>query len=617
MCGIVGYISHGSEMLKIGEAMASIHHRGPDRGDFVDEQHENWRVVLGHRRLSIIDLSEGGSQPMTIGHVTMVFNGEVYNFQELREKHFGNETFHSSSDTEVVLRLYLKLGVDFVHELNGDFAIAILDRQRDELLLVRDRLGIKPLYVYSHDEDLAFGSEIKVFREGGIDLKLDKTAISPYLVFKYTPGNATMFRDVERLEPGSIMCVDLHSKKITRQKFWDIREKREVFKGSYNDAKTQLRELMERAVRRRLIADVPIANYLSGGLDSTIIASYLRGQDNVHYCAVKSEKDLKAEGTSSDGRYAMMLAEEWGLNLEEIPIGLDELNESQIESAVYSCDDLIADGSIIPAMLIAQKAGQDHRVVLSGMGADELFFGYNGHYLLRLTQMAGRVPALKKALTPVLQKVDAGKGPFKAYRRYLQKWGNNLGKPFEAGRYSVVGDVDSALRIHQNQGEAFDVYRRYFDRDGDLFDHVFEFELENFLVKNLHYLDRSSMAYGLESRVPFLDHEVVEFAAGLPSEYKLDWKMKSKRILKDAYADVVPDYVTKRRKAGFGMPLRSLLSNQTVIDKLLPLDFLSGFEGFDMDEVKQIIASHQSGKQDQSALIYALISFRFWHQKFF
>ncbi len=617
MCGIVGYVSKGGQMLEIRPAMESINHRGPDRGDFVEEQGENWRAVLGHQRLSIIDLSEGGNQPMTIGDVTMVFNGEVYNFRELREKHFGGETFNSNSDTEVVLRLYRKLGIDFVHELNGDFAIAILDRKEGELLLVRDRLGIKPLYVYSNDDELAFGSEIKVFREGGINLKLDETAISPYLVFKYTPGNATMFRNVERLEPGSILRVDLNTKNVTRQKFWDIREKRKVFTGSYAEAKTQLRELVEKAVKRRLVADVPIANYLSGGLDSTIIASYLKGQDHLHYCAVKSEKDLKAEGTSSDGRFAKMLAEEWGLNLEEIPIGLDELNENQIESAVHSCDDLIADGSIIPAMLIAQEAGKEHRVVLSGMGADELFFGYNGHYLLRLTQMAGRVPALKKAITPMLQKVDAGKGPFKAYRRYLQKWGNNLGKPFEAGRYSVVGDVDSALSIHQNRGEAFDVYRGYFERDGDLFDQVFEFELENFLVKNLHYLDRSSMAYGLESRVPFLDHEVVEFAAGLPSEYKLDWKMKSKKILKDAYADVVPDYVTKRRKAGFGMPLRSLLSNQSVLDKLLPLDFLSGFEGFDMDEIRRIIAAHQSGKQDQSALIYALISFRFWHQKFF
>ncbi|MEM9050759.1 MAG: asparagine synthase (glutamine-hydrolyzing) [Bacteroidota bacterium] len=604
MCGIVGFIAKDLSKLRLKESLHSLHHRGPDFGNSFQEWVGNRCLFFGHRRLSIIDLSDDGNQPMHEDSHSIIFNGEVYNFQELKQSYLSDEEFHSKSDTEVVLKLYHKFGLDFVKYLKGDFAIAIFDRKIGKLLLIRDRLGVKPLYLYESGEDFAFASEIKAFKEAGLKLTNRPDGLGKFLVYKYSPGEDTLYSEVRRLAPATILEVDLHSGRQVESKYWILREGFGPFRGSFDDAKFELRERLGAAIKSRLIADVPIANYLSGGLDSSIIAYHLRGEEFTHYCAIKNEEDLRAEGTTSDGAFANQLALDWSLNLETIPIGLDQLTPELINRSIRSCDDLIADGSIIPAMLIAERAAQKHRVVLSGMGADELFLGYNGHFLLKLTQMASAVPGFKGIASLLLQKVKAGKGPFKAYRRYLQKWGNNLGKDYQAARFSVVGDVDSAIGLLKHKPELDQIFPSF---GADDFHSLFDFEMENFLVKNLHYLDGSSMAFGLESRVPYLDHEFVSFAASLPVEFKLDNQLRSKKILKAAYEDVLPKSITKRRKAGFGMPLRSLLAKKEVLEQLLDYEVIEATNQIDMDTLRDLEESHISGRQDQSALIYALI----------
>lgn len=608
MCGIIGYIADAPLAFDAEAGLKALHHRGPDHAAHFAESIAGKTLVLGHTRLSIIDLSDAGHQPMHHEGLSMVYNGEVYNYRELKAAHLQGATLRSGSDTEVLLRLYAKMGPDCLPLLNGDFAFALLDRKDASLTLVRDRLGIKPLYLYRKHGLIAWASEIKAFKAAGLPLTMDEGEIGNFLIFKYTPGQKTLYKEVTRLAPAHFLRIDLRSGSEHLERYWDIEKSiANPWKGSYAEAQEVLRDTLGRAVQRRLVADVPISNYLSGGLDSSIIAHYLRGGGHTHYCAVKSEKDLRAEGTSSDGHYARMLARDWKLTLSEIPIGMDQLSEAHIARAAWACDDSIADGSVIPAMLIAEQAAREHRVVLSGMGADELFLGYNGHMLMRLSSQADKIPGLKALMGPALRKVAAGRGPFKAYRRYLQKWGNNLGKDFEPGRYSVVGDVDSARALFTGEERYTEVFAPYFAEAADPFASMLRFELDHFLVKNLHYLDRSSMAYGLESRVPFLDHEVVELAARLPLHYKLDWKLRSKRILKDAYAEVIPGYVTRRRKAGFGMPLRSLLSNPKLLDQLLPESFCESLGCIDMDALRRVKQEHLSGQKDQSALLYALV----------
>src|SRR5690554_1777635 len=613
MCGIVGFVAKDISGINLTGALESLIHRGPDSGGSITQTCAEHQVYLGHRRLSIIDLSEAANQPITQGPHTLIYNGEVYNFQDLRRTRLQGETFHSQSDSEVVLKLYAKYGIEFVKMLSGDFALAILDLHRKKLVIARDRVGVKPLYVYERAGVFAFASEIKAFKAAGLSLSVNEAGIARYLTFKYSPGSETLYNEVQKFKPATLMEIDLHSGAKTVSTYWELSKEITPFKGSYSDAKHVLRHLVEKAVTDRLIGDVPIANYLSGGLDSSIIAHYLKSGCNVHFCAVKAQSDLQAEGTTSDGYYAKKLAEDWGLNLRELPIGVDIFTEENIRKAVHACDDLIADGSIIPSMLIAERAAQDHRVVLSGMGADEIFLGYNGHFLARLSAMAQRIPGLQPVAGGAMRAIRAGSGPFKAYRRYLQKWGNNMGKEFDVARYSIVGDVDSALSVYTGDAGFEDFVAPYFPEGKDPFDALFEFEMENFLVKNLHYSDGSGMAFGIESRVPFLDHNLIQFAASLPVEYKLDWKLKSKKILKEAYADKLPRYITNRRKAGFGMPLRSLLAKQEVIDKLLPLEYFGDQSYFNADVIKELIERHQSGRQDQSALLYALICFRIWN----
>lgn len=607
MCGILGYISDAPAAFDAAAALQALAHRGPDHAAHFAESIAGKTVMMGHTRLSIIDLTDAGNQPMHDGPVSMVYNGEVYNYREIKAKHLKGETFRSGTDTEVVLKLYRKLGPRFVDELNGDFAIAILDREQKKLLLCRDRLGVKPLYLHRSRGMLAFASEINTFKAAGLPLTFDEGGIGNFLVFKYSPGQSTLYKETKRLAPGHFLETDLSTGRETLHRYWSLREKRKVWTGSYGEAKEVLREKLGAAVQRRLTADVPISNYLSGGLDSSVIAHYLRGGNHTHYCAVKHAADLRAEGTTSDGYYARKLAADWDLKLTEIAIGGEQLTESHIAAAARACDDPIADGSVIPAMLIAEQAAREHRVVLSGMGADELFMGYNGHLLQRLSSLSAKVPGLQSAMGPALRKVAAGRGPFKAYRRYLQKWGNNLGKDFEPGRYSLVGDVDSALSLFKGEQRYGEVFAPYFTDEEDPALAMLYFETDNFLVKNLHYLDRSSMAYGLESRVPYLDHALVEWAAGLPEHYKLDRRLRSKAILKDTYADVIPAYVTKRRKAGFGMPLRSLFSNPALLDRLLPEAFCESLGCIDMDALRRIKAEHLSGEKDQSALMYAVV----------
>jgi len=615
MCGILGVVASEIDTLAFQKGLKSLKHRGPDNTGLFSESLDGRQISFGHTRLSIIDLSEAGNQPMHSGDISMVYNGEVYNFKELREKYLQDCKLKSSSDSEVLLHLYSKLGPAFVRELNGDFAIAILDRNKRKLRLYRDRFGVKPLYIYRDRDTFAFASEIKAFREMGLALSLDRDEVRRFLVYKYTPGQRTLFKEVDRVAPASDFTHDLRNQSNSAQFYWSIPEGKK-FRGSYDEGKSRLRELFSKSISSRLIADVPIANYLSGGVDSSIIGYHLKNGGHTQFCAVKNKSDLEAEGTTSDGYYARKLAEIWDLKLTEIEIGKEQLTKELIRNAVWSCDDLIADGSAIPAMLIAEQAAQDYKVVLSGMGADEIFFGYNGHFLLQLDNLASKIPGLKSFLQPLLKNIQPGKGSFKAHKRYLKKWADNQTGPYGAARYSIVGDVQSAISLSRYK-PSFEYLFSGFIGEEKSFENLMKFELNNFLVKNNHYVDRTSMAFGLESRVPYLDHHFVEFISTLPHEWKMDWKFKSKKILKDAYADVLPDFITKRRKAGFGMPLRSLLSQSAVLGGLIDKELLGDLNLFDLGVLDKLIADHSSGWADHSALLYAVISFQEWYKLFF
>ncbi len=615
MCGIAGYVS---ATRRDGPAMvATLHHRGPDaRGGF-EASSGGHQLFLGHARLSIIDLSAAGNQPMcsTGEDIVLVFNGEIYNYRELRSRFLAGVPLHSNSDTEVLLALYERMGLACLEELNGDFAFALLDRRSGRLLLVRDRFGIKPLYYWRSGAELVFASEIKALFAAGVPAELADEHLQAYFAYKYVPGDDTLFRGVQRLPPGHLLDYDLASGKSTLRPWWQPRTATDP-SWTYADAKARAVELVADATRLRLVADVPVGNFLSGGLDSSIIASFLREAPQIaHYCARQSEADLAREGTSSDFAHASRLAQDWGLTLRPIDIGAAEITREQVRRTVRYADDLIADSAQIPSFLITQGGAATSRVFLSGMGADEIFLGYAGHLLTLLVDRIGRLPG-HRLLLASLTGIAQGRGRFKSARRYLYKLGKyrNLGAARPAV-FSLVGDFDTAVGLVPGNREALLAgLAAWFPAGEDPFDGFKRFEFANFLQKNLSYSDRMSMANSVEMRVPFLDHRVVEFAWSLPRTFKLSNRGRAKRILKDAFRDRVPAYVIDRKKAGFAMPIRSLFGDRERALGLLDLPLLADTARVEPAAARDLVERHVAGLEDHSALIYALLSFQEWYR---
>lgn len=619
MCGIAGYVS--SQKMLYTAMLKCLHHRGPDDEGSYTDVIQNKQVFLGHTRLSILDLSDLGNQPMfsVNKQLVIVFNGEIYNFQELKKKHLSNQEFHSKTDTEVVLKLYEKLGIDFIQELNGDFAISILDKRTGKIFLIRDRVGVKPLYYYHHNNHFIFASEIKSILAAGAKAELNEDEILNYFVFKYSPQQKTLYKNILRLPPACYLEYDITKDAFLIHNYWQVRKNKTYSNLSYSDAQPCLFELLKDSSQIRLQADVPIGNFLSGGLDSSIIAYFLKDRkDILHYCARKSESDLKKEGTTSDYYYAEKLAKDWNLNFHHADIGSNEASLEMIRKTLFYSDDLIADGSQIPSYLITKDAAKTSKVILSGMGADELFLGYAGHMLTLISsQYLDKLPAIfSTGMGNMAANVNQGKGKFLAYRRYIHKMGKYSAYPnYKYALFNIVGDFDNSYSVYDGNKEAvIDMMSAYFPKGEDVFDALFHFEMENFLVKNLHYTDRMAMANSVECRVPFLDHRLIEFAYSIPRNYKLTTNGKFKRILKDTFKTQLPSYIVNRRKAGFGMPLRSIFSNEKAIYGLLDKSFFASFSGFSVDSIDKVIDYHVKGKEDNSSIIYALISFQEWYR---
>lgn len=618
MCGISGYIS--KKQFNEDGLKNILFHRGPDNFGTIKKICANKHVFLAHNRLSIIDLSSAGDQPMCNfnNSISVIFNGEIYNYQTLKKEYLREYNFRSNTDTEVIVCLYDKFGITFVDKLVGDFAIAILDTRLSKFFLIRDRVGVKPLYYYFQNNDLVFGSEIKSIIAAGIKPELAENNIQKYFIFKYTPQDDTLFKNIHRVTPASYLDFDLLKNTLKKKRYWDL-EKNEIYeKMTYSDTKLHLYSLVDNAVKLQLMSDVPVGVFLSGGLDSSIIASFLKNHaDITHYCARKDEKDIQKEGTTSDFYYALRLAKEWNLNLQEIPIGSNEANLEIIKKTLCFNDDLIADGSQIPTYLITNQAKNSSKVLLSGMGADELFLGYAGHMLTLMSSKLDMFPPfLSRNFARFLRSINQGKGRFLAYRRYLHRIGKYYNYPsYKYGMYNIVGDFENSSSVYKgDKEETIQMFAEYFPEGHDIFDSMFIYELENFLVKNLHYVDGMSMANSVESRVPFLDHRIIEFAYSIPRKFKLSDLGNTKKILKDTFASTVPEYILKRRKAGFGMPLRSILSERRNIDNLLDIGFFSDFNGFSVPDIHRIIDNHLHGREDNSSIIYALISFQEWHR---
>jgi asparagine synthase (glutamine-hydrolysing) len=631
MCGLVGYIgSFSKESLEF--AVQNLSHRGPDdSGTYVDNYNN---IGLGHTRLSIQDLTLAGHQPMSNSDksVTLVFNGEIYNFESLRD---GLEkkgySFNSDSDTEVLLNLYLEHGISAVKKLNGIFSFAIWDSNLAKVFLVRDALGVKPLYWIQTSKGIIFSSEIKAIRSFLIEKQeYDPVALHYHLSYIWCPGKRTALKNMFKVSPGEIMEISMD--KSIRKWNWfslpyttesSIKAKKK--EASYWINKTE--EKLRQAVHNQMIADVPVGAFLSGGLDSSSIVAFARELNPDIRCFSIDLAGGQDEGTANDLPYARKVASHLNVNLDIIKVDSSKM-ANNLEKMIYQLDEPIADPASLHVMFISQLArDQGIKVLLSGAGGDDLFTGYRRHKAINYEFLWNWMPS---SVLNNIEKTTLRLDQRKSYWRKLSKLFNGAGlkgdqaiskyfkwtsdhKLFQL--YS--SDFKEAIRS-QGTNNPLDEYLNNLPNSLTNLEKMLLLEQRFFLTDhNLNYTDKMSMAVGVETRVPFLDLDLLDFASSIPIKYK-QRGYEGKWILKKAMEQYLPKEVIYRPKTGFGAPLRRWMKNELseIKQDLLSKESLSKRNIFDGDAIQKIIKEDANGKIDASYLLFSVLCIEIWCRKF-
>jgi asparagine synthase (glutamine-hydrolysing) len=608
-------------------------HRGPDdRGVrlFPEE-----RVGLGHRRLSIIDLSPAGHQPMSNDEETIwiTFGGEIYNFIELRrELEKQGCHFKSRTDSEVILRLYEREGADCIKRLNGMFALAILDRRRKKLLLARDHFGIKPLYYYQSQDKLVFASEIKGILASGIySPDLNRQGFYDYFTFLYVPCPQTIFQGIYQLPPAHFLEFDLNKNELRVSRYWAPQTATKAKNGnapSYEESKKKLRTLLTDSVERQMISDVPLGIFLSGGIDSPILTglmSQVSSRPVKTFTVAFSGKDIEFYNEAEEAR---ALAKRFGTEHHELAVDLSDPLE--MLDLVESFDQPFGNPTFYLMHLISQAARPGVTVALCGAGGDELLAGYPRY----------RAIGLAKSLRWVPDSAFAGAGhvlglfsdnyssaTLRRVRQFISGRDTDFAKQYVNWTYFLTGSEKARLLNDTSPaGETKNgflpserVVRRYLESAAELSGNsVLLADLQTFLSDNvLEYTDKMSMAVGLEVRLPYLDHRVVEHAFALPFDYKLK-SGNSKRILKDTFADLLPAKNLRAPKKGFNFPLAAWMRDHfdTYFERQMTRESVRANGLFNWDYIQLLRQRHRAGKSDNSYPLFSLIVFDAWHRRY-
>jgi asparagine synthase (glutamine-hydrolysing) len=633
MCGICGVV--GRSDRQVVQAMAdTMVHRGPD-GDGViclPAQEGGTPAALGHRRLSIIDPTPRGAQPMSYsdGRYWITYNGELYNFRALRrELERDGLQFASDCDTEVVLALYARYGVEMLSKMNGIFAFAIWDTMKSELFLARDRLGVKPLYYHrTLDDNLYFASEVKALLAVLPRPRVRHDVIGQFLTFLWVPDPDTMFEDVSKLPPGHYAIF--REGRLRVSQYWDMTFAPE--EGPVDDWSSRVRDAIGDAVLRQTVSDVPLGSFLSGGIDSSaIIAALSRITAPITtYTVGFTPEDLAHEIIPDDIRYSRMVAREFDVDYHEHILTADVVD--LMPRVIWHMDEPVADPAAITTLLICSAARQSLTVVLSGMGGDEIFAGYPRHLAARIGQVTDAVPRpLRSALRGRLEgRMTLGRpGRLRGPRRNLLKYVGGIDatpqeryltycsyyRPAQLDRL-LAPDMRDTLRTH----DPFERHHEYFERVADQhwLNQLLYVDMKTFLpCLNLTYTDKMSMAASTEVRVPFLDDELVALSGRIPPDLKLR-HFRRKYIFKRSMEGTLPKKVIWRSKAGFGAPIRSWMKHdlQPLLDDLLSPQDVASRGLFDAAEVQRLRRANDAGTEDNALRLWALLTLELWHQQF-
>ena len=615
MCGIAGAIN--AELTK--DSLNLIKHRGPDFQDFVVENMGSNSVYLGHTRLSILDLSPTGHQPMksSCGQYTLIFNGEIYNHLELRKK-LTSVDFKGTSDTETVLYYLMKFGIDGVRDFNGIFALALLDKKDEKMYLARDMFGVKPLYYYQKGKTLLFASELKIIKENpAYEKAIDLDALNTFLAFRYNPAPKTIFKGIKKLEAASYLVLDknLNSTQID---FWPRKQKIN-HNISEAEAVDQYSFLFEQAIKRQALSDVPIGVLLSGGLDSAMVA---------HMLAKHTDKQLKTftVGFQGKGNFnelddARETAKFIKSDHYDIFMNIEQFLET-FSMSYYHTEEPIAAATIPPLYHVSKLAHEHVKVVMSGQGADEPMAGYKRYRGEKIIGDYGKIlnmlplNAIQK-LFPANIALERG--------IYSSRFKNEVDR-FVAIFSLFTPELKQKLFKPEIAAVAFSEQRELFDKiltnsdpKANSLNRLLYLDTRSLLPDSLLlFNDKITMAHSIENRVPFLDMDLIAFIESLPVKYKLNGKI-TKYVQRKAAANFLPGNIINRKKKAFETPIgiwfKQELGN-TLIELIERPNSLSR-EYFNIAFIKKMISFHKNKKRDYEKHLFILLSLEYWYQNFY
>ncbi len=626
MCGIVGVISRNENMrnFPIKTLADRIVHRGPDGCGYYADAH----AALGHRRLSIIDV-EGGAQPIynEDGSRCIVYNGEVFNFQALRKDLIEKgHVFTTRSDTETILHAYEQWGEHCVDMLRGMFVFAIWDANKKTLFIARDRLGIKPLFYMAHGGRFYFASEIKaILAAEGVPREIDDTALAAYFSYSYIPAPMTIYRGIKKLLPGH--SLRWQNGGITIKQYWDLTFRPDRSKGE-SDFIGRFLELFEESVAMRLISEVPLGAFLSGGIDSSAVVAMMSRISTDPVKTFCMGFGGTTGGYLDERGYARMVADRYGTDHQEHEV--IPAFEGLVETIVSAFDEPFADDSAIPSYFVCKMARQKVTVALSGLGGDEAFAGYERYLGFSLRRFYSLLPLLvrDKLIRPLVEKIPERRDghytinhlkrfarsgalrPESAYLGYISRISNEMQASFFA----------DSQRFQAHHANVTDLMLAYFrsdrvDGDADSLNRVFYCDTKTYLPEDiLAVTDRMSMHHSLEVRVPFIDHKLMEFCATIPPEMKMRWFIK-KYLLKKATRTLLPKEVIRHRKQGFVGPMTQWLKTdlKEYVTETLSRKNLARHGCLNADVVDRVLAEHMSGRQIHDTLIWSILIFQKWY----
>ncbi|MEE9406235.1 MAG: asparagine synthase (glutamine-hydrolyzing), partial [Candidatus Aenigmarchaeota archaeon] len=585
--------------------MASLSHRGPDdSGTFTDRN-----VSLGHNRLSIIDLSEKARQPMESedGSMVMVCNGEIYNFRELRkELEKESHRFSSDSDSEVIVHAYEEWGPKFLDRLRGVFALAVYDRKRGLLVVARDRLGVKPLYYHFDDSKFIFASEIKAILEYR-KFPLDKESLDDFFTFQYVLAPKTLFGGVRKLRPAEALVLDLKTRKLSSSIYW--RPNTSLMEVSERHFAKELEKLIKESVDMRMVSDVPLGIYLSGGLDSSYITAL----------ASENRKDLRTFTVgfghhTDETKYARMVADEFGTDHKEVIV--EDMKMDVLPTVTWHLDVPVVDIAAIPLYIMAKESKKHLTVALAGDGGDEIFGGYDKYKAMAARRYYTKVPGALRKPANLLAKRRMGKEKYRrfkelmgkdwlsSYLAYISTFSEEEKRRLYATEFVRAANLDERAKLAtlvKGRGSMENII--YLD---------FKTQLpEDYLMK----VDKMTMANAIEARVPLLDQKVVELSMRIPASMKVS-RMKTKYMFRKMAAKKLPREIVQRKKSGFTLPTEKWMK-EGMREVALQMFESAPKEIIDRKEARKIIEKYERSKRYYTRQLWSIFSFVLWHKMYF